>query len=203
MPQEITPRDTDLSAQAAALQEAGVSAVILGAAPAQLASLAGVLGSLGLDVPLIGNTPTFGPSLLDTPAGPALLENFYTVTSIAPYSLDEPGVQEATELYTEADPDGDLGWEVPLAYAQAELLRAALESACEAGDLTPEGVVAAMRETSGLDTRGLFATELDYTDPAQPPTRTVYVSRASADAPGGLEVVDTFQGPSAEGYEFG
>jgi ABC-type branched-subunit amino acid transport system substrate-binding protein len=203
VPQEITPRDTDLSAQASALQQAGVSAVILGAAPGQLASLAGAMASQGLNVPIVGNTPTFGPSLLDTPAGPALLENFYTVTSIAPYSLDEPGVQAARELYESADPEGELGWEVPLAYAQAELLSSALEAACEAGDLTPEGVVAAMRETSDLDTEGLFATPLDYTEVTEPPTRTVYVSRASADAEGGLEVLGTFVGPSAQSYTFG
>jgi ABC-type branched-subunit amino acid transport system substrate-binding protein len=203
VPVEITPRDTDLSAQVSALREADVSAVILGAAPAQLASLAGVMGSLGMDMPIIGNTPTFGPSLLETTAGPALLANFYTTTSIAPHSLDAPGPQAARELYETAAPDGELGWEVPLAYAQAELLRVALEGACEAGTLTPEGVVTAMRETADLDTEGLFATPLDYTDPTQPPTRTVYVSRADAEAPGGLAVVDTFEGPSATSYAFG
>ena len=202
VPVEITPRDTDLSAQASALQQAGVSGVILGAAPGQLASLAGVMASLGLDVPIIGNTPTFGPSLLETPAGPALLENFYTVTSIAPYSLEEPGVQRAVELYGEVAPEGELGWEVPLAYAQGELLRVALEGACEAGDLTPAGVVAAMRETSDLDLEGLFPEPLDYTDPTQPPSRTVYLSRASADVHGGLELVTTLSGPSAESYTF-
>ncbi|SFF74700.1 ABC transporter substrate-binding protein [Blastococcus tunisiensis] len=203
VPQEITPRDTDLSAQVSALQQAGVSGVILAAAPAQLASLAGVMASQGMDVPIVGNTPTFGPSLLETTAGPALLENFYTVTSIAPYSLDEPGVEEARELYEAADPDGELGWEVPLASAQARLLTTALERACEEGDLTPEGVVAAMRQTSDLDTEGLFATPLDYTEVTEPPTRTVYVSRASADAPGGLEVLGTVEGPSAQSYTFG
>ncbi|TYP90323.1 ABC transporter substrate-binding protein [Blastococcus xanthinilyticus] len=202
VPVEITPRDTDLSAQVSALQEAGVQGVILGAAPAQLASLAGVMGSLGMDIPIIGNTPTFGPSLLETTAGPTLLENFYTTTSIAPYSSDEPGPQAAAELYEEVAPDGELGWEVPLAYAQGELLRDAIEGACEAGTLTPEGVVTAMRETSDLETQGLFATPLDYTEVTEPPTRTVYVSRADADAPGGLAVVDTFEGPSAASYGF-
>ncbi|MCO1659050.1 ABC transporter substrate-binding protein [Pseudonocardia humida] len=203
VPQEITPRDTDLTAQASALQQAGVSAVILGAAPAQLASLAGVLAAQGLNVPLFGNTPTFGPSLLATPAGPALEQNFYTVTSIAPFSLDQPGVQAARDLYEAAAPDGETGWEVPLAYAQAELLTTALRGACDAGDLTPEGVVAAMRKTTGLDTEGLYATPLDFTDAAQPPTRTVYVSRASGQAEGGLEVLGTFEGPSAQSYPVG
>jgi ABC-type branched-subunit amino acid transport system substrate-binding protein len=203
VPQEITPRDTDLSAQVSALKRAGVSAVILGAAPGQLASLAGGLAAQRLDLPIFGNTPTFGPSLLDTPAGPTLLKNFYTVTSIAPYSLDEPGPQAARELYRSATPKGAPGWEVPLAYAQAELLSNALKAACAAGDLRPRAVVAAMRKTTGLDTQGLFATSLDYTDVAAPPTRTVYVSRASADAEGGLRLLDTYEGPSAQSYVFG
>lgn len=202
VPQEITPRDTDLSAQATALQRAGVSAVILGAAPGQLASLAGVLAAQGLDVPLIGNTPTFGPSLLETPAGPALLNNFYTVTSIAPYSHDGAGVQAAKDLYKAANPDGVVGWEIPLAYAQADMLTQALQAACEAGNLTPEGVVEAMRDTSDLDTEGLYATLLDFTSTTEPPTRTVFVSKASAEAEGGLEVLTAFEGPSAKSYQF-
>lgn len=202
VPQEITSKDTDLSAQASALKKAGVSAVILGAAPVQLASLAGVMASQGLNVPIVGNTPTFGPSLLKTPAAPALLKNFYTVTSIAPYSLDKPAVKKAEQLYKAADPDGAIGWEVPLAYAQAQLLTTALKGACEAGDLTPKGVVTAMHKTSDLDTQGLYATTLDYTNPARPPTRTVYVSRASADAAGGLKLLETLEGPSAKSYPF-
>jgi ABC-type branched-subunit amino acid transport system substrate-binding protein len=202
VPQEITSRDNDLTAQASALKQAGVSAVILAAAPTQLASLAAVLASQGVNVPIVGNTPTFGPSLLKTPAGPALQRNFYTVTSIAPYSYDQPGVRAAVQMYQAVAPQGETGWEVPLAYAQAELLTAALKGACDAKDLTPAGVVNAMRNTSNFDTQGLFATPLTYTDVAQPPTRTVYVSRASGDAPGGLQVLESYRGPNAQSYTF-
>jgi ABC-type branched-subunit amino acid transport system substrate-binding protein len=202
VPQEITPRDTDLSAQATALQRAGVSAVILGAGPGQLASLAGLLASQGMNVPIIGNTPTFGPALLKTPAGPALLKNFYAVTSIAPYSHEAAGVQAAKNLYKAAAPHGAVGWEVPLAYAHAELLTQVLEAACAAGNLTPEGVVKAMRGTSDLDSKGLFATTLNFTSTTEPPTRTVFVSKASAKAEGGLEVLTTLEGPSAKSYKF-
>jgi ABC-type branched-subunit amino acid transport system substrate-binding protein len=202
VPIEITPRDTDLSSQAAALQQAGVNAALLSAAPAQLASLAGVLGSLNMNIPIIGNTPAFNPSLLGTPAGPALLANYYNVTSVAPYSLDQPGPQAARELYEAADPDGAAGWEVPLGYAQGELLANAMRTACDEGDLTPEGVVTAMRTVSDLELEGLFPAALDYTDPTQPPLRSVYISRASADAEGGLEVLGTVEGPSATSYTF-
>src|SRR5918998_1457332 len=85
VPQEITPATTDLSAQASALVQEGASAVILGAAPGQLASLAGVLGSQGADIPIMGMNPTFNPALLDTPAAESLLANAYSITSVAPY----------------------------------------------------------------------------------------------------------------------
>ncbi|TFV90914.1 ABC transporter substrate-binding protein [Blastococcus sp. CT_GayMR20] len=203
IPQEITPATTDLSAQASSLVQEGASAVILAAAPGQLASLAGVLGSQGADIPIVGMNPTFNPALLNTPAADALLANAYSITAVAPYASDAPGVQAANELYAEADPDGAVGWEVPLAYAQAQLLRTSLEGACEAGDLTPEGVVAAMREGSDVDTDGLLPDGLDYSTVGESPTRTVYVSKVSDTAEAGLELLDTYEGPSAQSYTFG
>lgn len=201
-PIEITPRDTDLSAQAAALKKEGVSAVILSAAPGQLSSLSSVLASNGVNVPLVGNTPTFNPALLSTPARDALVKNFYTVTSIAPFTGEGAAVQRAVELYEAKAPKGAKGWEVPLAYAQAELLSKALESACKSGDLTPEGVVNAMRKTADLDTDGLFPAALSFTDQSKPPLRKVFVSKVDPKAPGGLTVKAKLEGPSATSYTF-
>jgi ABC-type branched-subunit amino acid transport system substrate-binding protein len=203
VPQEITPAVTDLSAQASALVQEDVKAVVLGAAPAQLASLAGVLSAQGADVPIIGMNPTFNPALLNTPAADALLANTYSITSVAPYASDAPGVKAANEMYTAADPDGAIGWEVPLAYGQAELLKNVLESACDAGDLTPEGVVAALGDASDVNTDGVFPDGLDFTKLGESPTRTVYISKVSDSAEAGLELLDTIEGPSAKSYTFG
>src|SRR5215218_1925846 len=187
VPQEITPAVTDLSPQASALVQEGVKAVVLGAAPGQLASLAGVLASQGADVPIVGVNPTFNPALLKTPAADALLANTYSITSVAPYATDAPGVKEANDLYTEADPDGAIGWEVPLAYGQAELLKTALQDACDAGDLTPEGVVSALGDASDVDTDGVFPDGLDFTKVGESPTRTVFITKVSDTAEAGLE----------------
>jgi ABC-type branched-subunit amino acid transport system substrate-binding protein len=203
VPQEITPQVTDLSAQASALVQKGVKAVVLAAAPAQLASLAGVLSSQGANVPIIGMNPTFNPSLLKTPAAGALLANTYSITSVAPYADDSPGVKVADEMYAAAAPQGDIGWEVPLAYVQAELLQQALQGACDAGDLTPEGVVAAVGKASDVNTDGLLPDGLDFTKPGQSPTRTVFVSKVDASAKAGLKVLGTVEGPSAKSYTFG
>jgi ABC-type branched-subunit amino acid transport system substrate-binding protein len=203
VPQEITPAVTDLSAQASALAQEGVKGVLLGAAPAQLASLAGVLSAQGADVPIIGMNPTFNPALLKTPAAEALLANTYSITSVAPYDTDAPGVKTAEEMYTKADPSGAIGWEVPLAYGQAELLKTALEDACDSGDLTPEGVVSALGSASDVDTDGVFPDGLDFTKTGESPTRTVFISKVDADAAAGLKLLDTIEGPSAKSYTFG
>ncbi|WP_138757864.1 ABC transporter substrate-binding protein [Modestobacter altitudinis] len=201
--QEITSATTDLSAQASALAQAGVAGVVLAAAPTQFASLAGVLVSQGANVPIIGMNPTFNPSLLTTPAADALLANAYSITSIAPYASDSEGVKAANDLYAKADPDGAIGWEVPLAYVQAELLKQSLDGACESGNLTPEGVVAALRESSSVDTKGLLPDGLDYSQVGQSPTTTVYLSKVDANAPAGLALVDELSGPSAESFSYG
>jgi ABC-type branched-subunit amino acid transport system substrate-binding protein len=202
VPVEITPRDSDLSAQAAALEREGIKGVILSAAPTQLGSLAGVFGSRGINVPIVGNTPTFNPALLDTPARQALIDNFHGITAIAPYAGEGAGPERAVELYEAAAPDGQPGWEVPLAYAQAQLLHRALEDACENGDLTPEGVVTAMRELSDFESDGIFPGPLDYTEASEPPTRSNFVSKVDAAVPGGLVVQSDIEGPSAQSYTF-
>ena len=202
--QEITSQTTDLSAQASALAQADVAGVVLAAAPTQFASLAGVLASQGADVPIIGMNPTFNPSLLTTPAADALLANAYSITSISPYDNPEStGVEAANALYAEADPAGAVGWEVPLAYVQAELLKQALDGACESGDLTPEGVVAALAESSSVDTDGLLPDGLDYSNAGQSPTTTVFISKVSSDADAGLELLEQISGPSAESFSYG
>ncbi len=201
--QEITPATTDLSAQASALAQADVAGVVLAAAPTQFASLAGVLASQGANVPIIGMNPTFNPSLLTTPAKDALLANAYSITSVAPYASDAEGVKAANDLYAKADPDGAIGWEVPLAYVQAELLKQSLDGACESGDLTPAGVVAALRDSSSVDTKGLLPDGLDYSEVGQSPTTTVYLSKVDANAPAGLAPVDELSGPSAESFSYG
>jgi ABC-type branched-subunit amino acid transport system substrate-binding protein len=203
VPQEITPAVTDLSAQASALAQAGVKGVILGAAPAQLASLAGVLSAQGADVPIVGMNPTFNPALLKTPAASALEANTYSITSVAPYSADAPGVKKANDMYAKADPQGAIGWEVPLAYGQAELLKTALQDACDAGDLTPEGVVAAVGKASNVNTDGVFPDGLNFTKKGESPTRKVFITKVDASAPAGLKLLDTIEGPSAKSYTFG
>jgi ABC-type branched-subunit amino acid transport system substrate-binding protein len=202
--QKIKPTDTDLSAQVEALRSAGVKAILISAGPAQTASLAGVAKSVGLDVPIVSNAPGFTPQLLGTPAAAALKSNVYVVSGIAPFAMDSPEATKVAGAFDATYPD-----QTPtqsgfmFGYTQAQVTHAILQKACENKDLSRQGVLNAMRQMSGLDTGGLVAGSLNYSDPAQPPTRMTYVSKVDASVPGGLKIVGpAFESESAKAFTF-
>jgi ABC-type branched-subunit amino acid transport system substrate-binding protein len=201
----VRPADTDLSPQVTAMRTAGVKAVLVAAASPQVASIATVASSIGLDVPIVGNTPSFSPNLLRTPAGPALAKNFHTSSSIAP----APSVTGAAQQFLTAYRAADAGRQptqngVMFAYAAGQIMLRILTRACDGKDLTRKGLQNALRSIKALDTGGTVAGTLDYSDPSVPPSRAVYVSRADPAAPGGLTAVgEPFASDLARGYPFG
>jgi ABC-type branched-subunit amino acid transport system substrate-binding protein len=202
--QKVTPADQDMTGQVSAFRRAGVKAILFSAAPPQAASLAGVAASQKLDVPIVANGPGWTPQLLTTPAADALLANYYVVSSMAPLSVQSEGVQKFLSDYKAANPKGTPSSNGSLyAYAGAQIADAALTKACENKDLTRQGVLDALRSLDALDTGGTIAGTLDFTDPAAPPGKLVYVAKVSKDAPGGLEALaEPAAATDAEGYEF-
>ena len=202
--QKIKPTDTDLSAQVAALGRAGVKAILLSAGGPQTTSVASIAKATGLDVPIVGNAPVFTPQLLRTPAATALKDNLYVVTALAPPSLPAGGVRQFLQAFQAKYPksvptqNGSL-----FGYATSQITGAALDQACKNKDLTREGLVTALHSLKAYDSHGTVAGPLDYSNPAQPPTRMTYISNVNADAPGGLETVgDPSVSPAAKNYQF-
>jgi ABC-type branched-subunit amino acid transport system substrate-binding protein len=203
--QKITPAETDMTGQVAAFRRAGVKAIVFSAAPPQAASLAGVAASQQLDVPIVANGPGWTPQLLTTPAADALAKNYYVVSSMAPLDVESEGVQKFLDSYQQAYPKGTPSSNGSLyAYAGAQIADAALTKACENKDLTRKGVLDALHSQTALDTGGTIAGELDFSDPAQPPSRLVYTARVRKGVPGGLAVMgEPSTSEDAEAYEFG
>jgi ABC-type branched-subunit amino acid transport system substrate-binding protein len=202
--QKITPAETDMTGQVAAFRRAGVKAILFSAAPPQAASLAGIAASQKLDVPIVANGPGWTPQILTTPAADALAANYYVVSSMAPLGLEADGVKEFLDAYEQEYPKGTPSSNGSLyAYAGAQIADAALTKACENKDLTRQGVLDALRSIDALDTGGTIAGTLDFTDPAQPPSRMVYIAKVSKDAPGGLEPLgEAHTAADAEDYSF-
>jgi ABC-type branched-subunit amino acid transport system substrate-binding protein len=201
--QKIKATDEDMSGQVAALKRAGVKAIALTTAPTQMASVAGIAASQGLNVPLVGNNPTYDPALLKTPAAKALDANAYIVSSIAPYNLDKPAVQKVASDYAEAYPKEVPKGSAPFGYMQSRLMFEILNQACRNKDLSRGGLVTAAHQLKNLDTGGLTAAPLSYTTPGQPSERAVYIARP-ASVPGGLKALpQTFESDTAKTYQVG
>jgi ABC-type branched-subunit amino acid transport system substrate-binding protein len=199
--QKIKATDEDMSGQVAAFKKAGVKAIAVTTAPTQLASVAGIAASQGMKVPIVGNNPTYDPALLKSPAAAAVKANAYISASIAPWTLGKAGVQSVSKQFQAAYPKSVPKASVQFGWAQAQVMYEILNKACENKDLTRAGLVKAAHELSGIDTGGLIAGSLDYTQKGQPPTRTVYIARP-ADVPGGLKALPgTFESDTAKSYD--
>ncbi|MDT0307931.1 ABC transporter substrate-binding protein [Streptomyces sp. DSM 44917] len=197
--QRIAPTDEDMTAQVRALAGDGVDAIVVSAGPRQAASVAGVAAAAGLEVPIIGNNSAFAPQLLDTGAGPALLANYYVASPALPIGAEEGTPAELSAAYAEAYPDDQLDNGVAAGYSAISLLGQALEAACEAEDLTREGVAQAMLAMTEADNG--FGIAHDFSDPAAPSSTESYILRPDADTPGGLTVLgDPFTSPLTDSY---
>lgn len=173
---KVTPADTDLTGQVRSLAEAGADFIFLITTPPQTASAVSVGAASGSDLAFMGLNMSFVPSLLEGPAGEALQSNFFVTSLWTPFSSDDAGVSHVRELYEEAHP-GEVPPIGPMeGWATATIMHRVLEAACEAGDLTREGLVAVFDGLSELDTNGVIPPGvLDYSDKAEPPTTSIHI----------------------------
>jgi len=182
---KVTSTDNDLTGIVTGMRGAGVRAIVLTTTPGQTASALAANQALGLDVPVLGNNPTFDPALLQSPAAGAL-GNLYVSASSAPYSS--------------ANPDAPRNGGLVVGYVEGLVWQNVLTAACDAGDLSRAGVKTALTTLTSVGTEGLVDV-LDYSSPGAPPTRGVYIAQVDADAEGGLtEVAPLFTAPEAETY---
>ena len=185
---KITATATDLSSQVAQLKNQGVKAILLTTTPTQTASVAAVDASSGLNVPILGNNPTFTPQLLQTAASAALQKNFFLSASWQPYSGDSPGATKIRQAYQAKYPNEVPNGGVDWGYGAAQAYSDVLKKACDNKDLTRDGLQTAFRQTTAVNTDGLFPV-LDYSHPGDPATRECLITQADPKAKGGLTVV--------------
>jgi ABC-type branched-subunit amino acid transport system substrate-binding protein len=200
--QKIKATDEDMSAAVSKFRREKVDAIWLTVAPGQTASLAGVAAAQGLNVPIGGNGPVFSVTLLETPAKKALEANLTVFASGAPFALKEPAVEEAAAAYKQKFPK-----ELPQAaaifgYSEGAVMKAVLEKACEDKDLSRAGIVKAFRSLSDLDTGGLVAGTLDYTQVGQSAGRSVYVGQVDSSVEGGIKAdPEPYTSPNAAKFQ--
>ncbi|MGW0809079.1 ABC transporter substrate-binding protein [Nonomuraea sp. NPDC002799] len=185
--QKIKATDQDMTAQVAAFKKAGVKAVLVSVGPRQAASLVGVALAGGMDVPFVGSNSAYSPQLLATPAAPALLKDFYYVTAGAPISAPLPAYQKLITDYQAKYAGQPLDSGVAAGWTAAIIVGDALRKACEAKDLSREGIVAAHRGQKAWEA-GLGGTPMDFSVYDQPASRSSYIVKPDKNAVGGATI---------------
>ncbi|MEV6548436.1 ABC transporter substrate-binding protein [Streptomyces sp. NPDC051597] len=196
--QKIKPTDNDMSAQVAALKQAGVKAVVISAGPRQAASLVGVAAAAKLLVPIIGNNSAFAPQLLGTQAGPALEKMYWFASPSRPIGADTPAAKKLVADYRAAYPNDSLDNGIVAGWTAADVFRKALEKACDAKDLTREGIDRALLTLNAYDAG--FGRQ-DFSDPKAPSSRESVILRPDTSIPGGMRTVrEPFVSEAAKAY---
>ncbi|MGY1785160.1 ABC transporter substrate-binding protein [Geodermatophilus sp. SYSU D00698] len=193
IPAQIKSTDQDMSAQITQFASAGVDAIALTVGPAATASAASVAAAQGLDVPIVGSNPVFHPSLLQGPSAQWLKDHLYVASPIASWDQHPELLEQYQAAYPEAT-NPSLG--AVLGYAMGQAMKQVLDSACDAGDLTREGVVTAFNDLEEVDTGGLIVPIEGFETGVSPSTQS-FILRP-ADVVGGAEVVqEAFEGELA------
>jgi ABC-type branched-subunit amino acid transport system substrate-binding protein len=197
---KVTSTDTDMKSIVTKFKSDKVKAIVLTTSPAQTASAATNNEGLGLKVPMIGNSPVFAPALLDTPAAPALTK-LYVVASAVPFDSPVAKAKEIATKFTSENPDIKPSFTVQYGYAQGLIWGQILSKACEAKDLTRAGINAALKASNNITTDKLVS-DLDFSKPGSPSSRTVYIGQVDKDSPGGLKQVQALKEfPDAKTYK--
>ncbi|MER5933424.1 ABC transporter substrate-binding protein [Streptomyces sp. NPDC002054] len=185
--QKIKPTDNDMTAQVAALKQAGVKAVVISAGPRQAASLVGVAAAGGWNVPFVGNNSAYAPQLLATPAGAALQKDYYVAASTLPIGSEEPGPAGLAAAYKAEYPGAGLDNGVVAGWTAASMYGEVLKKACADKDLTREGVGKALLGLKAYESG--FGITHDFSDPKTPSTRQSIIMKPDEKVPGGLKVI--------------
>ena len=192
-----------MSAQVAALKQAGVKAVVISAGPRQAASLVGVAAASGFNVPIVGNNSAFAPQLLAHPGGPGPDEGLLRrLLHPAHRRPGAPARRSSRRTTRPPYPKDGLDNGVVAGYTAASVFGEALKKACAAKDLTREGVDKALLTISSYDNG--FGITHDFSDPTAPSTRQSVIMKPDAKVPGGLKVVrPATVAKAAESYKAG
>jgi len=202
-PVQIKATETDMTGAIAKLKKDGVKAIMLTVGPKQTGSAVGAAAAAGLDVPFLGNNPTFSPLLLGVKGlGPLLEKSFYLSGSASPLSADTPAAKKVLAAFEKKYAGQEANAGVTYGYGVATIYGKTLKAACDAKDLSREGIEKAFRTLSNVDTGGIIA-PLDYSKPGEIPSRQTFVIRPSLATMkvDGLKIEkELFESDIAKGY---
>lgn len=172
LPYQIKASDTDMTAAVTDALSKGATGVFMGTPPIQTVSTASVLAASGQEIAMGGSWPSYGASLLDTPAADYLIKHF--VAGSPATTFDTPEGAKLYKSLTKKYPDDSITNTAAAGYGSGWILHQVLEAACAAGDLTPEGVIDARSKIGTLTSEGIMPV-MDFSKLGESPTTEMYI----------------------------
>lgn len=172
----------------AAVMAAQPEAVVLAIGPAETAEIVGKLAGSGFQGRFLGSLPTWNPALLGSAAAPALVGLYNHMSPFDMWDGDSQGI---------ADIKASLGGELPanhgyvIGWASSYPILAVLEAAAESGDLTREGVRAAIDGLT-VSYAGMIPDMKYALTGSDTPSTVVTISAPDSSVDLGLKTVESF-----------
>lgn len=173
--------------------------VVLAVGPAETAEIVGKLAASGFQGRFLGALPTWNPALLGSAAAPALQALFFHLSPYENWDGSSVGIEAVRE---------SLGGELPanqgyvIGWAIGYPLKAVLEAAADAGDLTPQGI-AAQVDGLAVDFEGLLQSHVYGGDPQENAVQAVNIGVPNPDVELGLETIESFyEGPTFDQTDY-
>jgi ABC-type branched-subunit amino acid transport system substrate-binding protein len=172
--QTVTPGQRDMAAIVQSLKTAGATHVMLSILPSATGPLLGTAAQLQFKPQWLGQTPSwidgfFNPEVIPS----AVFANYHWLGGITYWGEDVPGMARFLEVYekhgkAQAAPD----FYLLLSYLQGLMAVELVKRALEAGDLSREGLIAAVPKLVDYDFGGLAQPVSLNTFPYVTSTRT-------------------------------
>jgi ABC-type branched-subunit amino acid transport system substrate-binding protein len=181
------PANADFTTQIGQLQSAGCEMVFFVAIPSETSPAMQKAAELGYAPLWIGQSPTWVGVLAVSPLAPYLQENFVLVGEGVEWGdTSVPGMAQMIEDAGDATPDIYFAF----GYNQARAVHQVLEAAVAAGDLSHEGIVAAMNGIEELTFDGLTG-DYPYGAPEdRDPPRSSSIFGVDGTKPTGLTLIE-------------
>ena len=186
-------------AAVSAVLQGGADVVVLAVGPAETAEIVGKLAAGGFKGKFLGSLPTWNPALLKSAAAPALVGLYHHLSPYQGWDGDSEAIAEVKASLNGELPANQgylIGW--GLGYP----MKAALEAAAAAGDLTPQGI-AGIVDGLSVDFQGMAPTQVYGGDPQANAAQSVTVSVPDPSVDLGLKTVEEFfTGPTFDKTDY-
>ncbi len=177
----------------------GADVVVITTGPTDAGTLVGQAAAQGFTGRFLFNSPSFNPGLLQSPAAPAVEAQVTVAGPWEPFQTDSPGHQAMRDAL--GDVTGNDGYTSGWVWSYP--LKAVLEQAAANGDLTREGLVAALGEITEVDYQGMLPAGSGNLagDPNAAAVRSTSIGTPTQEFPSGLEGQGFYEGETAAAFE--